>query len=264
MINELNIPDFIPRFSKGAGDGVNKLCAMQFISYINGDTKITDYPECSARPLARIVQSINDRLAGPDGYLSPENSVIVLDLGWLTVGTANAPREVMWQWLADLLIDSEHGAIQYARNPKAESAIRHVANLYLRKVNGGNVSVEEWKSAAADAAADAAYAADAAANAADAADAAAYAAAANAANADAAYANAAAAYAANAAYAAAANAANAAAAAAANAAANAANAARIEFIRWVLLRFREIAGLDEKSISAEEINSALEKIGASK
>ena len=39
----------------------------------------------SARPLASIVQMVNDRLAGADGFLSPENSLIALDLGWATV-----------------------------------------------------------------------------------------------------------------------------------------------------------------------------------
>jgi hypothetical protein len=78
---------------------------MNIISYINGDSKITDYPDCSARPLARLVQALNDRLAGNDGFLSPDNSVLVLDLGWQTVGTAGVPREVVWRWLADLLID---------------------------------------------------------------------------------------------------------------------------------------------------------------
>ena len=237
------------RLAKGSHEpGSGKGCAMNVISYINGDVKITDYPNCSARPLARIVQSLNDRLAGSDGYLSPENSVIVLDLGWLTVGTANAPQEVMWQWLADLLIDSTHGVVQYARDANSEKAIQNVANLYLRKVNGGNVSIEEWRSATYAANAAAAAAADAAS--------AAYAA-------DAAYAAYAAAAAAAAAADAAAAYANAAADAAADAAANAAYA-RIEFTRWALVRFREIAGLDEKPISTEEINSALEKIGANK
>ena len=43
---------------------------MQVISYTNGDAEITDYPTCTARPLARLVQRLNDRLAGDDGYLA--------------------------------------------------------------------------------------------------------------------------------------------------------------------------------------------------
>jgi hypothetical protein len=45
---------------------------MNAISYISGDPQITDFPERSARPLAAFVQSCNDLLAGPDGYLSPD------------------------------------------------------------------------------------------------------------------------------------------------------------------------------------------------
>jgi hypothetical protein len=36
---------------------------MNVISYINGDTHITDFPDCSARPLAAFVQVCNDLLA---------------------------------------------------------------------------------------------------------------------------------------------------------------------------------------------------------
>jgi hypothetical protein len=46
---------------------------------------VTDFPTCSAGPLAVLVQSYNDLFAGPDGYLSPEGIVIALDLGWQTV-----------------------------------------------------------------------------------------------------------------------------------------------------------------------------------
>lgn len=43
---------------RGSGAG----CAMNVISYENGDTEITDYPECSARPLSRMVQYANDTI----------------------------------------------------------------------------------------------------------------------------------------------------------------------------------------------------------
>jgi hypothetical protein len=36
---------------------------MNAISYINGDERITDYPTCSARPLAVVVQACNDLMA---------------------------------------------------------------------------------------------------------------------------------------------------------------------------------------------------------
>lgn len=135
--------------------GSGKGCAMNVISYINGDTVITDYPECSARPLARMVQGLNDRLAGFEGFLSPENSVIVLGLGWKTVGTAGTPREVVWRWLADILVDPEMGVVKYARLDGAV-AIRRVAELCVREAGGDSVPKSEWaeaKKAAAAAAA---------------------------------------------------------------------------------------------------------------
>src|SRR5438270_13666632 len=106
--------------------GSGKGCAMNVISYINGDTKITDYPDCSARPLARLVQSLNDRLAGADGFLSPEDSVLVLDLGWQTVGTAGTPQTAVWRWLSELLVDPEWGVVKYPSD-KGSVVIRRVA-----------------------------------------------------------------------------------------------------------------------------------------
>lgn len=90
------------RLAKGSHQpGSGKGCAMNVISYINGDTHITDFPECSARPLAAFVQVCNDLLAGPDGYLSPENSLLALELGWQTVGTADVDDVVMHAWVAE-------------------------------------------------------------------------------------------------------------------------------------------------------------------
>lgn len=185
---------------RGSGKG----CAMNVISYINGDTQITDFPDCSARPLARMVQSLNDLLAGPDGFLSPENSVIVLDLGWRTVGTAATPRHVIWRWLADILVGPEMGVVRYAR-PDGAVAIRRVADLCLRESRGDVVPRAEWRAAAASA------------------DAAAYA-----------YAYA---------YA-------------------AADAARIDFTRWAIQHWRDLAGIDEVThIDHNEIDHALNQLG---
>ncbi|EIT89467.1 hypothetical protein [Mycobacteroides abscessus] len=68
--------------------GSGKGCAMNVVSYTNGDVQITDFPDCSAIPLSRIVQTVNDALANEvTGLLSPENSLIALRLGFRTVGT---------------------------------------------------------------------------------------------------------------------------------------------------------------------------------
>lgn len=86
----------VAQFSHQPGSG--KGCAMQVVSYINGDIEITDYPDCSARPLARIVQFVNDRLGERgtpctpgfgDGtkYLTPEDAITAIRLGTKTIGT---------------------------------------------------------------------------------------------------------------------------------------------------------------------------------
>jgi hypothetical protein len=222
------------RLAKGSHEpGSGKGCAMNLISYINGDTKITDYPACSARPLARMVQALNDRLAGPDGFLSPDNGLIVLDLGWMTVGTAGTPRPVVWRWLSELLVDPEHGIVKHA-TPDGTVAIRRVAALCVREANGERVSATEWREARAAAAAPACADGHAAAVA--------CAAAAACAAADVAAAEYAAAYACGAA---------------------AATAARIDFTRWAITRWRELAGLTTPvDISTDDVNDALARIGS--
>ena len=232
--------------------GSGKGCAMNVISYINGDAKITDYPECSARPLARMVQSLNDELAGVDGFLSPENSIIVLDLGWLTVGTADTPREIVWRWMADLLVHPEMGLVNRVRRVDVRDALIHMATLYMRESRGERVTVAEWR-AARDQARKAKSYVDAAAAANAYAAAAAYTAAYTAAYADA-YADADAdAYAA----------ADAAAytAAYADAYTDAYADARITFTRWAIEHWRELAGLDTgPDIDVTAVDNALARI----
>ena len=76
------------------------------------------------------------------------------------------------QFIVWLLVDPDEGVIKFARTDRTREAIQRVADLYQRLLDGGEVSREEWRSAAyAASAASAAYAAYAA-YAADAADAA--------------------------------------------------------------------------------------------
>jgi hypothetical protein len=120
---------------------------MNVISYINGDEQITDFPATSARPLASFVQLCNDLLAGPEGYLSPEDSLVVLDLGWLTVGTADVADAVMHIWVTKLLISPPWSVVRYADDAAGE-AITDIAELHRRLVPGDTPSITDWDSAA--------------------------------------------------------------------------------------------------------------------
>src|ERR1700733_8309741 len=91
------------RLAKGShqpGSGMG--FPMNAISYIGGDTQITDFPATSALPLAAFVQRCNDLLAGADGDLSPENSILALELGWQTVGTAEVSAKTIEACVAEL------------------------------------------------------------------------------------------------------------------------------------------------------------------
>lgn len=135
------------RLAKGPHQpGTGAGCAMNVISYINGDSKITDYPACSARPLAAFVQSCNDLLAGPGGYLTPENSIIALDLGWQTVGTAGVSRRVVHAWVAELLTSPTWGLVRYAKITTIK-AIADIAELHRRVARGTMPSLASWHTA---------------------------------------------------------------------------------------------------------------------
>jgi hypothetical protein len=119
---------------------------MNVISYINGDAKITDFPECSARPLAVLVQACNDLLAGADGYLPPENSVLALELAWQTTGTADVSDAAIHAWLAELLTNRNWGIVQYARI-SAIKAIVDIAELHLQAAYDVIPTIAAWDAA---------------------------------------------------------------------------------------------------------------------
>jgi hypothetical protein len=136
------------RLARGSHQpGSGKGCAMNVISYINGDEQITDFPATSARPLASFVQLCNDLLAEPDGYLSPKNSLLVLDLGWLTVGTADVADVVTHIWVTKLLTSPPWGVLRYADGAAAQ-AIADIADLHRTFVPGDVPSIFNWDGAA--------------------------------------------------------------------------------------------------------------------
>jgi hypothetical protein len=119
---------------------------MNVISYITGDAQVTDFPSCSARPLSLLVQSSNDFLAGPDGYLLPESSVVALDLAWQTVGTADVPDTVVHAWLAELLTNPDWGLLRFVKIT-AHQAILDIAALHRAAASGDMPSIAEWDGA---------------------------------------------------------------------------------------------------------------------
>ena len=142
------------RLAKGSHQpGSGKGCAMNAISYINGDTRITDFPDCSARPLAAFVQLCNDLLAGPDDYLSPENSLLALELGWQTVGTADVDDTVIHAWVAELLTNPTWGVLRYAKSAAryaksaADKVILDIAELHRAAAAGDMPPIAAWDAA---------------------------------------------------------------------------------------------------------------------
>ena len=93
------------RLAKGSHQpGSGRGCSMNLVSYVTGEVEISDYPACASASIAMLVQWVNDALAGydaPDGtLLSPADSIIALELGWLTIGTSGhedvEPEWIQW------------------------------------------------------------------------------------------------------------------------------------------------------------------------
>jgi hypothetical protein len=109
---------------RGSGRG----CAMNMISYENGDSTISDMPSCTDRVLARIVQRVNDTYCRHtvDGMLCPACSIVVLDLAHRTVGTGGmvlAPDARRRVWVA-IAADQARQVLHLARDQaKAERYI---------------------------------------------------------------------------------------------------------------------------------------------
>ena len=157
-MNKIFEPLILAAGSHQAGSG--KGCAMNVISWENGDKQITDFPACSDSMLARMVQRVNDALASDDGLLSADNSVIALELGHMTVGTA-------YHGLSDFDLRRVYVRVacmiarKVANLDKSDTALPCIeaAEAWADEPTDANLTrVKSARSAAAAAAADAAYA----------------------------------------------------------------------------------------------------------
>ncbi len=215
---------------KGSGKG----CAMNVVSWENGDSTITDMPSCADPMLARVVQRVNDKICSHrrGDLMCAPCSVAVLDLAHRTVGTnllAHGwdPKDIRRVWVRLAIAEAE--SVQHLAKDQAKAA-EYIA-MAREWVETGKrpAAYADAAYADADAAYDAAYAAYA------------YAAAYAAYDADAAYAYAAAYAAYDAAY-----------------AAYAAYAAqRLARAHAVIDRFEALTGIKAKPVATEDVALAV-------
>jgi hypothetical protein len=119
---------------------------MNATSNNNGDTRIIDFPTRSAHPLAVLVQSCNDLLAGHNRYLSSGNSLLALESGWQTAGTTDIADTMMHAWLAELLANPTWGVARYAKLT-AIKAIYDIAALHRNTASGNTPARAAWNAA---------------------------------------------------------------------------------------------------------------------
>lgn len=125
-------------------------CAMNVISWENGDAHITDFPVCVAKPLARMVQEVNDNYCTHSttiigaaatsavSLLCPPCSIDVLALAHRTVGTAeDYTVPVLWSWVKELLV-GEFGVVHLANHSGVISYVKHVAEFAALRAEGIN------------------------------------------------------------------------------------------------------------------------------
>lgn len=132
-------------------------CAMNVISWENGDTTISDMPSCTAEPLARMIQSVNDtycqhldqqpRHGGGRGTVSllcAPCSVEVLDLAHRTVGTTGTPEQTRrWGWLwAEQLLIGEHGVLRHVSRQDGIRYVHEAAAVMRRYAAGETTRIE--------------------------------------------------------------------------------------------------------------------------
>ena len=128
----------------GSGRG----CAMNVISWENGDSRISDMPDCTHPFLSRVVQRLNDSIcAHRDGdLLCADCSVIVLGLAHRTVGTADADPD--GRVMVRIAAEEAQRVAHMNSDPRVQAAIDTALAWADTPTNAAD----------ADAAADAAYA----------------------------------------------------------------------------------------------------------
>jgi hypothetical protein len=151
-------------------------CSLRSLDEIDGRQLVTD--NNNHRDLAErlgiplVLAHLEDRIF--EGL--PESEALLWPTLFAQAIPVGADLSLVWPRFAHwMLVDATAGVTRFARSDRTREAIKAVAKLFQRQLDGGSVSPEEWRAArsaaayAADAAAYAAYAADAAAYAADAA-----------------------------------------------------------------------------------------------
>lgn len=151
--------DLLLRLSTGshqAGTGYG--CAMNIVSWENGDRLISDFPVCSDRFLARYVQIVNDtfcahavsnndedrkRFRKASHRLCASCSMQVLGLAHRTVGTAIEDEDKRWEVYYGLLgryyhMDASRGMMKYVWKAHAEMHIPHrIRRLTMSSIPNG-------------------------------------------------------------------------------------------------------------------------------
>ncbi len=143
------IPDGLPQLATGSHDrGSGKACIMNAISYLNGDARITDMPDCAAPVLAQMAIHLNDRICAhrrDRAILCSACSHEVWKVGARIIGTADALKG---------LSDKEVSLISVKLALFNARKVEHLAGAVSRPLNyateawiNGTATIDEVKAA---------------------------------------------------------------------------------------------------------------------
>lgn len=134
--------DALPQLAIGNNEqGTGRACIMNAISYLNGDTIITDTPGCVWTPLARMAQAVNDAVCQPRHWEKLGRSVTISN-GRPELLCPSCTHQ-MWMFGAELIgsneafrtwWNNEKGAGKHYRLMRLEISYRLLTAL-LRKMS---------------------------------------------------------------------------------------------------------------------------------
>ncbi|MGH7743323.1 MAG: hypothetical protein ACREQ5_00675 [Candidatus Dormibacteria bacterium] len=110
---------------------------MQILSWERGDPAFSQFPNCTAYPLAVLMQGLNDWVCRNWDLLCPDCSMNVLRLAHDTVGTATPPPDRLLAWVAELFDITAH------HNPD-QPLLKDAADLCRRSAKYPTLRSSDW------------------------------------------------------------------------------------------------------------------------
>ena len=144
------------QLAAGANEGPDDQfgCTMNVVSWMNGDTEITDMPDCTNGTLGGLVVAFNDEVlsrfgvpgrrktvqfAGADmpvvsNVATPAQAMRLLNVASLVMNTAHVDAEASWDWRCDLVGGYSSGWSYIENLVMGSDTFDHAVDRFLAEV----------------------------------------------------------------------------------------------------------------------------------